>query len=131
MKHGQSVVGVASPVLTDLPALLTAERRDVVLVQGDTVSATAGALVAFYLGIPVAHVEAGLRTGMLREPFPEEGNRKLIAAISSVHYAPTAWAADNLRAENVPEADIMVTGNTGIDPFRQISAQVPMQFRPP
>lgn len=125
MTHGQSVVGVASRVLADLPALLTAERPDVMLVQGDTVSATAGALAAFYLGIPVAHVEAGLRTGVLHEPFPEEGNRKLIAAISSVHYAPTAWAADNLRAENVPDADIVVTGNTGIDAFRQISAQVP------
>ena len=123
MAPRQSINDVAARLLTALPPVLAAERPDVVLVQGDTVSATAAGLAAFYAGIPVGHVEAGLRTGSLAEPFPEEGNRRLLSAISTVHYAPTKWAAGNLHRENIPDADVIVTGNTGIDSFRAMAAR--------
>lgn len=124
MTRGQDMTQVARKVLNRLPAVLTAERPDLVLVQGDTVSATIAAVAAFYAGVPVGHVEAGLRTGRLDEPFPEEGDRRLIASISSVHFAPTRWAAENLRREGIPDAAIEVTGNTGIDSFRRAAARV-------
>jgi len=90
-------------------------KPDVVLVQGDTTTAVAAALSAFYAGVPVGHVEAGLRTGDLSAPWPEEANRKIISAFAALHFAPTETAADNLRAEQVPEDKIAVTGNTVID----------------
>lgn len=121
MRPGASVTDVARRVLERLPSVLEQERPDVVVVQGDTVSAAAGGMAAFYAGIEVAHVEAGLRTGTLDEPFPEEGNRRMLAAIASWHFAPTALAAENLRRENVAEHRVVVTGNTGIDSFRDVA----------
>jgi UDP-N-acetylglucosamine 2-epimerase len=86
-----------------------------VLVQGDTTSTFAGALAAFYHKLPVAHVEAGLRTGNLYAPWPEEANRRLVARLADLHFAPTPRAREDLRREGVDEAQILVTGNTGID----------------
>jgi len=86
-----------------------------VLVQGDTTTVFCAALAAFHLGIPVGHVEAGLRTGNLRAPFPEEANRVLTSRLADLHFAPTATARDNLLGEGVPAARIFVTGNTVID----------------
>jgi UDP-N-acetylglucosamine 2-epimerase len=131
MLAGASVTDVARRVLERLPAVLKAESPDVVVVQGDTVSATVGGLAAFYAGIEVAHVEAGLRTGRLDEPFPEEGNRRLLAAIASVHFAPTSLSADNLRSENIAEHQIVVTGNTGIDSFRDVASRLPTDVPEP
>lgn len=116
--HPADLDGLCGSLLTGIGAALAAERPDRVIVQGDTISALAGALAAHHHCLPVAHVEAGLRTGDLAAPWPEEGNRRLIAALADLHFAPTAGAAAALRAENVPAAAIRVTGNTGIDALR-------------
>lgn len=115
MSEGQSLAEITARVLSRLDPILAAERPDVVYVQGDTTSALAAAMGAFYRKIPVAHVEAGLRTGNLASPFPEELNRVLIGRLATLHFAPTERAADNLRLEGVPESSLFVTGNTGID----------------
>lgn len=109
-------------------AALTAELArwtpDIAVVQGDTGSALGGALAAFQSGVPVAHVEAGLRTGDLAAPFPEEGNRRLIAAIAAHHFAPTAAARAALRREGVDPATIHLVGNPGVDTLLQTDRAV-------
>ena len=102
-------------MLAGLADAFAAEPPDVVLVHGDTSTTLAGALAAFHARVPVAHVEAGLRTGDLAAPWPEEGNRKLVAAVAARHYAPTAGARDALLAEGVDPGRVLVTGNTVID----------------
>jgi UDP-N-acetylglucosamine 2-epimerase (non-hydrolysing) len=115
MTPGQTLFQSTSRILAALEPVLATENPDVVVVQGDTTTTFCGALAAFYHGASVAHVEAGLRTGDLRQPFPEEMNRVLTAPLASVHFAATEWAAENLRSEGVDAASIFVTGNTGID----------------
>lgn len=115
MLPGQSLSTVAARVLERLDPVLVQEAPDVVLVQGDTTTAMAGALAAFHRRIAVAHVEAGLRTWDLDAPFPEEMNRQVIGRMAHWHFAPTAWARDNLLKEGVPPGRVWVTGNTGID----------------
>jgi UDP-N-acetylglucosamine 2-epimerase (non-hydrolysing) len=95
--------------------VIAVERPDVVLVQGDTTTTFCGALAAFYGRIAVGHIEAGLRTGDIYRPFPEEMNRRLTGRIADLHFAPTAAAAENLRREGVDAGAIVVTGNTGVD----------------
>jgi UDP-N-acetylglucosamine 2-epimerase (non-hydrolysing) len=109
-----------SRILAALENVLDAEQPDCVLVQGDTTTAFCGALAGFYRGVPVGHVEAGLRTGDPREPFPEEMNRVLTARLASLHFAPTETAAANLRGEGIDAARVFVTGNTGIDAVLEI-----------
>lgn len=109
-------------VLPAFDAVLTRRRPAAVIVQGDTTTTLAGALSAFWQGIPVVHLEAGLRTGDLTAPFPEEGNRQMVARIAALHLAPTDDAATALRAEGVREEDILVTGNTVVDAVRYIAA---------
>jgi len=111
----QSLDGLTSRVLERLTPTLRQERPDAVVVQGDTTSAFAGALAAFYEHVPVVHVEAGLRTGDLYSPFPEEANRRLTSQIATLHLAPTAISEDNLLREGIQSQNILVTGNTGID----------------
>jgi UDP-N-acetylglucosamine 2-epimerase len=123
MRPGQGLSGLVARVLEGLDALLVRNRPDWVVVQGDTSTAMAAALAAFHRGVPVAHVEAGLRTWNLQAPFPEELNRQVIGRIAALHLAPTAWAAQNLRREGVAEARIVVTGNTVIDALRAVRAQ--------
>ena len=115
MRHAQTLSGLTARILEALEAVLAAESPDMVLVQGDTTTTLAGALSAFYHHIPVAHVEAGLRTGDLGHPFPEEMNRLLTSRVTGLHFAPTCGAEANLLAEGVPRDRIHVTGNTGID----------------
>ncbi|HEX2713812.1 MAG TPA: UDP-N-acetylglucosamine 2-epimerase (non-hydrolyzing) [Candidatus Acidoferrales bacterium] len=115
MRPNQSLFHSASSILVALERVLVREKPDLLLVQGDTTSTLCGALAGFYARVPVGHVEAGLRTGDLHEPFPEELNRVLVGRIASLHFAPTEWAAQNLRKEGVAPAAITVTGNTGID----------------
>lgn len=115
MLPGQTLFQSTSRILTGLEPVLDAERPDLVLVQGDTTTTFAGALAAFYKQVPVAHVEAGLRTFDPYQPFPEEVNRLLTGRLASLHFAATEWAAGNLRAEGIPPRAITVTGNTGID----------------
>jgi UDP-N-acetylglucosamine 2-epimerase (non-hydrolysing) len=115
MRRGQTLAESAGSMLLQLAPVLRGENPDMVLVQGDTTSTLCGALAAFYAGIPVGHVEAGLRTGDIRAPFPEEMNRVVVSRLSALHFAATPWAARNLAAEGVPEHAIVVTGNSGID----------------
>lgn len=120
MRPGQSLFDSTSRILSALEDVLRFEQPDCVLVQGDTTTAFAGALAAFYRNVPVGHVEAGLRTGDRRQPFPEEMNRVLVARLASLHFAPTAKGAGNLKREGVNPEDIFVTGNTGIDSVLEI-----------
>ncbi|GAA2724690.1 MULTISPECIES: UDP-N-acetylglucosamine 2-epimerase (non-hydrolyzing) [Streptomyces] len=115
MRERQELSTLTARLVDGLGEVVRAERPDLVVVQGDTTSALTGALAAFYEHVPVAHVEAGLRTGVLDNPFPEELNRRLIGRIARWHFAPTPRAAGHLTAEGVPEAEVFVTGNTVID----------------
>jgi len=130
MQPAQDLSDVTARVLLGLRDALVAERPAAVLVQGDTTTAMAAALAAFYAGVPVGHVEAGLRTGRLDQPFPEEMNRRLVGQLATWHYAPTAQAAENLRREGVAPAQILVTGNTVVDALQTIAAQ-PLPLPPP
>ncbi len=121
MKPGQDLTHITTAALEGVGRILDDYKPDWVIVQGDTSTAFAGALAAFYRKVKVAHVEAGLRTGNLASPWPEEGNRKLIGQITTVHFPPTETAADNLRREAVPELDIKVTGNTVIDALKWVA----------
>jgi UDP-N-acetylglucosamine 2-epimerase (non-hydrolysing) len=120
MTPGQNLFQSTSRIVAALEGVFERERPDCVLVQGDTTTTLCGALGAFYCGIPVGHVEAGLRTGDLRRPFPEEMNRVLASRLTALHFAPTDAAAENLRREGVDPARIFVTGNTGIDAVLQV-----------
>ncbi len=115
MKTGQSLDDITTAILTGMRSILEEFQPDVVLVHGDTATTFAAALAAYYQKIPLGHVEAGLRTGNIYSPWPEEGNRKLVTAISDYHFAPTANSKENLLSENVPSEKISVTGNTVID----------------
>jgi UDP-N-acetylglucosamine 2-epimerase (non-hydrolysing) len=123
-----------SAMLRALDDLLAADPPGWVVVQGDTLSAFAGALAAFYRRVPVAHVEAGLRTRDLENPFPEELHRQLMARASSLHFAPTARAREQLLAEGVASGSILVTGNTSMDLVRKVAPQaatLPVSFPEP
>jgi UDP-N-acetylglucosamine 2-epimerase (non-hydrolysing) len=115
MQPGQTLFQSTARILSALEPVLAAERPDMVLVQGDTTSTLCGALAAFYARVAVGHIEAGLRTWDLQQPFPEEMNRVLTSRITDLHFAPTESAAGNLRDEGVAPERIFVTGNTGID----------------
>ncbi len=123
MTDGQTLTGITCEVLRRLEPLLATERPDWVVVQGDTTTTYAAALAAFYAQIPVAHVEAGLRSGSLDEPRPEEMNRRATDAISELLFAPTELAAANLLSEGVPPDRISVTGNTVVDAFKAVAAR--------
>jgi UDP-N-acetylglucosamine 2-epimerase (non-hydrolysing) len=115
MVPNQSLDGLTARLLLGIGEAFDADRPDFVVVQGDTTSAMVASLAAFYRKIPVAHVEAGLRTGNNYSPWPEEINRRIISPIASLHFAPTKSAAANLTRENVDPVGIHITGNTGID----------------
>ncbi|EOC1318545.1 UDP-N-acetylglucosamine 2-epimerase (non-hydrolyzing) [Cronobacter turicensis] len=115
MKPGQGLTEITCRILEGLKPILTEFRPDVVLVHGDTTTTIATSLAAFYQRIPVGHVEAGLRTGYLYSPWPEEANRTLTGHLAMYHFAPTELSRQNLLRENIPEARIFVTGNTVID----------------
>lgn len=115
MRADQSLDALTARLLTGIGETLDAEAPDWVVVQGDTASAMCGALAAFYRKIPICHVEAGLRSGDIHHPWPEEVNRKVIGTMAALHCAPTQTAADALRRENIDPATIHVTGNTVID----------------
>ncbi|SJM53360.1 UDP-N-acetylglucosamine 2-epimerase [Agrococcus casei LMG 22410] len=115
MRPGQSLNGIVSRAITGLDELLEKHQPDVVIVQGDTSTAMAGGLAAFNRGIKVVHLEAGLRTGNIDSPFPEEANRRLISPIARLHLAPTSASRDNLLREGIDPETIAVAGNTVID----------------
>ncbi len=123
MTDEQSLTDVTTRVLERLSAVLADAKPEVVLVHGDTTSSTASALAAYYKKIPVGHVEAGLRTDTIYEPFPEEMNRRLTGALATHHFAPTPTAKQNLLREGKAARDIHVTGNTVIDAFLWVHAR--------
>jgi UDP-N-acetylglucosamine 2-epimerase (non-hydrolysing) len=120
MRAQQTLAELSGRVLVAMDELLTAESPDLVMVQGDTTSAFICGLAAFYRGIRVAHVEAGLRTDSPTNPFPEEMNRRLTSMLASLHFAPTARARDHLLAEGVSADRVFMTGNTVVDALLQI-----------
>ncbi len=115
MEPGQTLDRLTARLLTGLGEVMDAEKPDIVMVQGDTATAMTGALAAYYRKIPVAHVEAGLRSGDIYQPWPEEVNRRIVAPIAAYHFAPTETAAEALRRETIAPDMIHVTGNTVID----------------
>ncbi len=120
MKDNQTLSDITSGVLKGIEKVVLKEKPDMVLVHGDTSTTFAGALAAFYAQVPVGHVEAGLRSGDIYSPFPEEMNRRLTGVLSSVDFAPTMTAKSNLLREGVDEGKIFVTGNTVIDALLSI-----------
>jgi UDP-N-acetylglucosamine 2-epimerase (non-hydrolysing) len=115
MRAGQSLTDITARVLEGLGEVIKVCRPDIILVHGDTTTTFAAALAAFYARIPVGHVEAGLRTGNIYSPWPEEMNRRLTSVIAAQHFAPTEQARQNLLRENIPADKIFVTGNTVVD----------------
>lgn len=115
MTDRQSLTGLAGAVLHRLGEVIAESAPDAVLVQGDTSTASSAALAAYYCSVPVFHLEAGLRSGRLDSPFPEEGNRKVVGQLAALHFAPTPLARGNLVREGVSTDDIVITGNTVID----------------
>lgn len=115
MREEQDLFDITTRALARLGTVIRTAKPDFLLVQGDTTTTFAAALAGFYLGVPVGHIEAGLRTFETRHPFPEEMNRRLTTAVADLHFAPTETARDNLLAEGVPADRIFVTGNTVVD----------------
>lgn len=124
MRPGQDLYAVTTSILQAIRGVYEAEKPDIVLVHGDTTTTFAASLAAFYQRIAVGHVEAGLRTGNLYSPWPEEANRRLTGALAQVHFSPTVAARANLLRENVPESSIVVTGNTVIDALLDVKARL-------
>lgn len=115
MKPGQSLTDITAGVLRGIERIVIKEKPDLVLVHGDTTTTFAGALASFYQQVPIGHVEAGLRSGNMYSPFPEEANRRLTGALTSIHLAPTPQARENLLREGINSDIIYTTGNTVID----------------
>ncbi len=120
MQPDQSLSELAARVLKTMDATLRDLQPDLLLVQGDTTTVLATALAAFHLGVPVGHVEAGLRSHDLRNPFPEEMNRRLTSVLTAIHLAPTPLAAEELQQERIDPARIVVTGNTVVDALHEL-----------
>lgn len=124
MSDNQSLSDITTRVLSKLKVIYQKEKPDLVLVQGDAMTTLASSLAAYYQNIPVAHIEAGLRTNNLDAPFPEETNRRYVSRIAQWHFAPTEWARLNLLLENVDSRNIHVTGNTVIDALLWVKNRV-------
>src|SRR5439155_3001891 len=124
MQHDQTLFGLTGDAIVAIGKVLAEAKPDLVVVQGDTTTTMIAALGAFYLKIPVAHVEAGLRTGEKYAPFPEEINRRVTSVVTELHFAPTEWARDNLLREGVRGDRIAVVGNTVVDAVLKIAAQL-------
>ena len=124
MQPDQTLDALTANLLTGIGKVLDEEKPDWVVVQGDTATAMSGALAAYYRKIPVAHVEAGLRSGNIHHPWPEEVNRKIVGSFAALHFAPTETAANALKREDIDPAGIHVTGNTVIDALHWITGQI-------
>ena len=124
MKKNQSLSEVTSRIITNLSSILDEVKPDLILVHGDTTTTFSAALSGFYHQVSVGHVEAGLRTGNIFSPWPEEANRKLVSCVTEMHFAPTKQAMINLNQENIDESKIIVTGNTVIDALMMIKDKI-------
>jgi UDP-N-acetylglucosamine 2-epimerase (non-hydrolysing) len=120
MQPNQTLDQLTARVLTKLTPVIQEVKPDWLLVQGDTTTVMAASLAAFYLGVNVGHIEAGLRTNDKRQPFPEEINRRIASVIASVHFAPTSWTKNNLISESIPSDQVFETGNTVIDALQTV-----------
>lgn len=129
-EHGQSLNKLASKVFGAMDALIDEVKPDAILVQGDTTTVAIAAIAGFHRQVPVVHLEAGLRSGNIDSPFPEEANRKLAGQVARLHLAPTPDAAQNLLGEGVDPASVVVTGNTVIDAMLE-TAELPSEFSDP
>ncbi len=129
-RDGQSLTALAARILDGLPHVVDEVRPDAVVVQGDTTTVAMAAICCFYQQVPVVHLEAGLRSGDIHSPFPEEANRKLAGQVTALHLAPTAAARDNLLREAVDATTVTVTGNTVIDALNW-TAEQPVAFEDP
>lgn len=129
MKPGQDLTDTTSAILTGMKGVFQEFHPDYVLVHGDTATTLAASLAAYYNRIPVGHVEAGLRTGNIYSPWPEEANRKLTGALASLHFAPTETSRANLLRENVPNENIVVTGNTVIDALLWVKQKLSVDIK--
>lgn len=130
MAHGQTLNSIAGSVISKIDEVLAEYEPDAVVVQGDTTTVLGAAIAAFNREIPVVHLEAGLRSGDINSPFPEEANRKIVSQIARVHLAPTTVSRNNLLANGVPEENIHVIGNTVIDAL-QSAVERPVEFSLP
>ena len=124
MRRAQGLTHVTTAILSGLEKVLARERPDCVLVHGDTTTTLAASLAAFYAGVPIGHVEAGLRTGDATSPWPEEMNRRMAGVLARIHFAPTARAAANLSAEGIDPRAIEITGNTAVDALHWVRDHV-------
>lgn len=127
MEPGQTLPGAFSKILIGMGEVIERRRPDLVLVHGDTSTTFATALAAFYAKVPIGHVEAGLRTGNMQAPWPEEANRRLTAPLARLHFAPTDRSSTNLLAEGTPSENIHVTGNTVIDALLAVVEKIERQ----
>jgi UDP-N-acetylglucosamine 2-epimerase (non-hydrolysing) len=123
MQNGQNLGVFTSRAMSALTECFVEQRPDFLLVQGDTSTVTAACLAGFYQGIPIGHIEAGLRSFDLSSPFPEEVNRRIATCTANIHFAPTLEARNNLVSEGIPESDIFVTGNTVVDALQMIPSR--------
>ena len=124
MKSKQSLHQITTRIIEGIAPIIDRENPDLIMVHGDTTTTMAASLAAYYAQIPVAHIEAGLRTGNLYSPWPEEGNRKITGAIAALHFSPTEASKKNLISENVDPSSITVTGNTVIDALFEVVRQL-------
>src|SRR2546423_881724 len=127
MTHGQTLSDLTSKVLVQIDGALSDAQPDVVLVQGDTTTVFAASLACFYRRIPVAHVEAGLRSHRTYSPFPEEINRRLTASLAEIHFAPTTLSRRNLLLEGIPDDKVVISGNTVVDAITSL-LEIPFSF---
>lgn len=130
MQPGQTLAQITQRALGGLDSMLERLNPDLVMAQGDTSTTFCAALAAFYRRIPFGHIEAGLRTPRIDDPFPEEFNRRAAALVTAQHYAPTPWSANNLLAERVPAESVFITGNTGIDAVLQVAERGKQDWYP-
>ncbi len=130
MRHGQTLAEITSRAIEGLDSAMIELCPDYLLAQGDTTTTFCASLASYYRRIPFGHIEAGLRTDAIDNPFPEEFNRRATSLVATQHFAPTKWAQSNLLSEGIPEERIFVTGNTGIDAVLYISEQVREEWFP-
>jgi UDP-N-acetylglucosamine 2-epimerase (non-hydrolysing) len=129
MSHGQTLADVTSRAVAGLDGVYSELGPDLVLAQGDTTTTFCASLAAFYRQVPFGHIEAGLRTDTIWNPFPEEFNRRAVGLVAGLHFAPTRLAAENLQREGVTEG-VYITGNTGIDAVRMVAERAPQTWFP-
>jgi UDP-N-acetylglucosamine 2-epimerase len=130
MQHGQTLASLTARIVQGLDGVLADRRPSIVLAQGDTTTTFVAGLASFYRQVPFGHIEAGLRTDTVWNPFPEEFNRRAVSLVAALHFAPTRWAAENLLREGAKQEEVFVTGNTGIDAVMRVAERHQKEWFP-